>query len=48
MTEAALKKSAQRLRQRYREVLREQIAATVADPEAVEDEIREVFAVLGP
>ena len=47
MSEAAIKKAAQRLRQRYRELLREQIAATVEGPEAVEEEIRELFAVLG-
>jgi RNA polymerase sigma-70 factor (ECF subfamily) len=47
MTEAAVKKAAQRLRQRYRELLKERIAATVEGPEAVEEEIRELFAVLG-
>ena len=46
MTEAAVKKAAQRLRQRYRELLRDQIAATVDGPEQVEDEIRALFAVL--
>ena len=47
MTEAAVKKAAQRLRGRYREVLRERIAETVEDPGQVEDEIRELFAALG-
>jgi RNA polymerase sigma-70 factor (ECF subfamily) len=47
MSDAALKKASQRLRQRYRELLREQIAATVEGPEAVEEEIHELFAVLG-
>jgi RNA polymerase sigma-70 factor (ECF subfamily) len=47
MSEATVKKAAQRLRQRYRELLRAQIAATVDGPEAVEEEIRELFAVLG-
>src|SRR5262249_12930044 len=46
MSEAAVKKAAQRLRQRYRELLREQIAATVDRPEQVDDEIRALFAVL--
>jgi RNA polymerase sigma-70 factor (ECF subfamily) len=46
MTDAAVKKAAQRLRQRYREVLRQQIGETVDGPEAVEEEIRELFAVL--
>jgi RNA polymerase sigma-70 factor (ECF subfamily) len=47
MTEPAVKKAAQRLRQRYRELLKERIAATVEGPEAVEEEVRELFAVLG-
>jgi RNA polymerase sigma-70 factor (ECF subfamily) len=36
-----------RLRQRYAELLREEIAHTVSDPEDVEDEIRHLIAVLG-
>jgi RNA polymerase sigma-70 factor (ECF subfamily) len=47
MSDAAVKKAAQRLRQRYRELLKERIAATVDGPEAVEEEVRELFAVLG-
>jgi len=35
-----------RLRRRYREVLREEIARTVDGPEAIDDEIRELFAAL--
>lgn len=46
MTEAAVKKAAQRLRERGRAIVREQILATVQGPEQVEDEIRELFAVL--
>jgi RNA polymerase sigma factor (sigma-70 family) len=46
MTEAAVKKAAQRLRRRYRDLLRDQIAATVNDPDEVDDEIRSLFAVL--
>jgi RNA polymerase sigma-70 factor (ECF subfamily) len=46
MSEPAVKKAAQRLRQRYREVLREQIAATVDDPAEIDDEIRALFAAL--
>jgi RNA polymerase sigma-70 factor (ECF subfamily) len=46
MTEAAVKKAAQRLRHRYRDLLREQIAATLDDPDEVDDEIRELFAAL--
>jgi RNA polymerase sigma-70 factor (ECF subfamily) len=47
MTEAAVKKAGQWLRGRYRELLRERIAATVGEPGQVEDEIRELFAILG-
>jgi RNA polymerase sigma-70 factor (ECF subfamily) len=47
MREAAVKKAAQRLRRRYRELLRERVAETVEGPEAVDDEIRELFAILG-
>jgi RNA polymerase sigma factor (sigma-70 family) len=46
MTEAAVKKAAQRLRQRYREILRGRIAETIADPGQVDDEIRTLFAIL--
>jgi RNA polymerase sigma-70 factor (ECF subfamily) len=47
MSEAAIKKAAQRLRQRYRALVREQILATVQGPEQLEDEIRDLFAILG-
>lgn len=46
MTEGAVKKAAQRLRLRYRAILRERIAATVDTPQDVDDEIRALFAVL--
>jgi RNA polymerase sigma-70 factor (ECF subfamily) len=46
MTEAAAKKAASRMRSRYRELLREEIGHTVSGPEGVEDEIRNLFAVL--
>lgn len=48
MTEGAVKVAVHRLRRRYRELLREQIAQTVADPELIDDEIRELFAALEP
>jgi RNA polymerase sigma-70 factor (ECF subfamily) len=48
MTPDAVKVAAHRLRQRYRELLRAEIAATVADPDDVDDEIRDLFQVLGP
>jgi RNA polymerase sigma-70 factor (ECF subfamily) len=46
MTEAAVKKAAERLRRRYRELLRARIAETVADPDEVDGEIRDLFAIL--
>lgn len=48
MSEAAVKKAAQRMRQRYREILRERIAATVEGPEQIDEEIRLLFAALSP
>jgi len=47
MSEGAVKVAAHRLRQRYRELLREEIANTVSGPEAVEEELRQLFAALG-
>jgi RNA polymerase sigma-70 factor (ECF subfamily) len=44
MTEAAVRVAVHRLRRRYRKLVREQIAQTVASPEDVEDEIRHLFA----
>ena len=46
MTEGAVKMAASRLRKRYGEILREEIARTVADPADVEDEVRALFAAL--
>jgi DNA-directed RNA polymerase specialized sigma24 family protein len=46
VSEAALKMKVQRMRHRYQRLLREEIAHTVANPEAVEDEIRYLFRVL--
>ena len=46
MTVAAVKVAVHRLRQRYRELLRLEIAHTVATPEAIDDEIRELFAAI--
>jgi RNA polymerase sigma-70 factor (ECF subfamily) len=47
-TEAAIQAAVYRLRRRYAGLLREQIAATVADPGDVEDEIRDLLAALAP
>ena len=46
LSEGAVKVAAHRLRGRYRELLREEIANTVAGPEQVEEELRELFAAL--
>lgn len=45
-TEAALKMAVSRMRQRYGELLRAEIANTVSSPAEVEDELRALFAVL--
>jgi RNA polymerase sigma factor (sigma-70 family) len=45
-TEAALKMAVQRLRRRYGELIRDEIAQTVNDPQAVEDELRHLRTVL--
>jgi len=47
MTEEALKKAVQRMRRRYHQLFREEIAQTVASPEEVEEELRHLCAVLG-
>jgi RNA polymerase sigma-70 factor (ECF subfamily) len=46
MTEEAVKKAVQRMRRRYHQLFREEIAHTVATPEEVEDELRHLCAVL--
>ncbi len=46
MTEGAVKVAVHRLRQRYRDRLRGLIADTVATPEEVDDEIRDLFSAL--
>jgi RNA polymerase sigma-70 factor (ECF subfamily) len=45
-SEGAVKVAVHRLRQRYRELLRAEIAETVASAADVEDEIRNLFAAL--
>jgi RNA polymerase sigma-70 factor (ECF subfamily) len=47
LTEAAVKMAVQRLRARYREILRREIGDTVASPDEIEDEIRHLFATFG-
>lgn len=46
-TEGAVKVAVHRLRRRYRKLLREAIAQTVADAAEIDDEIRELFTALG-
>jgi RNA polymerase sigma-70 factor (ECF subfamily) len=47
MTEGAVKVAVHRLRRRYRELLRAEVANTVASPDDVDDEIRRLFTALG-
>jgi RNA polymerase sigma-70 factor (ECF subfamily) len=47
MSEGAVKVAVHRMRRRYRDLLKEEIAQTVASPESQEDELRELLAALG-
>jgi RNA polymerase sigma factor (sigma-70 family) len=46
MTEGAVKTAAHRMRRRYRSLMREEIAQTVAGPEEIEEEIRYLLSCL--
>lgn len=46
LSESAVKSAAHRLRQRFRELVRAEIAETVSDPREVDDEIRHLLAVI--
>ena len=46
MSEGAVKVAVHRLRKRYRELLRAEIAETVSDPSSVDDEMRHLVAAL--
>ncbi|MBA3960325.1 MAG: sigma-70 family RNA polymerase sigma factor [Chthoniobacterales bacterium] len=46
VTEAIIKKQLHNLRQRYRWLLRDEVAQTVADPSEIDDEIRHLCAAL--
>jgi len=46
LSETAARQAVHRLRKRFREVFRDEIAQTVAAPEAVEEEIRHLLAAL--
>jgi DNA-directed RNA polymerase specialized sigma24 family protein len=48
LTEPAVKMAVQRLRARYREILRAEIAHTVSTAEVIEEEIRHLFSAFGP
>jgi RNA polymerase sigma-70 factor (ECF subfamily) len=48
MSEGAVKVAVHRLRRRYRDLLREEVAQTVAAPEEIDGEIRELFAAFQP
>ena len=47
LSEPAARMAVHRLRKRFREVFREEIAQTVADPADIDAEIRDLFAALG-
>lgn len=47
LTEAAVKSAVQRMRQRHRELLREEVAHTVTRPEEIDEELRHFRALLG-
>jgi RNA polymerase sigma-70 factor (ECF subfamily) len=46
MSVAAAKMAASRMRRRYRELIREEIAQTVSEPSEIDDEIQKLFAAL--
>lgn len=46
MSESAVKSAAHRLRQRYRQLLRAEIARTVAEPGAIDEELSHLMAAL--
>jgi RNA polymerase sigma-70 factor (ECF subfamily) len=46
LSEAAAKMTVTRMRQRYRELLRTEVACTLADPDAIEDELQQLIEAL--
>jgi RNA polymerase sigma-70 factor (ECF subfamily) len=48
MTEVAVRGAMHRLRQRFGQLIRDEIAETVAKPDEVDDEVRYLLAVVGP
>jgi len=47
LSEGAVKVAVHRLRRRYRDLLLEEIAATLAEGESVDEELRDLFSALG-
>ena len=47
MTERAVKTEVYRMRQRWRELLREEIAKTLSAPEEMDEEMRQLFRAIG-
>ena len=48
MTEVAVRGAMHRLRQRFGQFIRDEIADTVASPDEIDDEVRYLLAVVGP
>ena len=48
MTEVAVRGAMHRLRQRFGQYIRDEIADTVASPDEIDDEVRHLLAVVGP
>jgi RNA polymerase sigma factor (sigma-70 family) len=48
LSEGAVKVAVHRMRRRYRDLLREEVAQTVAAPEEIDREIRDLFAAFQP
>jgi RNA polymerase sigma-70 factor (ECF subfamily) len=47
MDETAVRVAVHRLRKRYRQLLRDEIAQTLADPGTVDEELRALFGAFG-
>lgn len=47
ISEGAVRVAAHRLRRRYRELLRDEVAQTIADPQLLEDEMQSLFRAFG-
>jgi RNA polymerase sigma-70 factor (ECF subfamily) len=47
LNESAARQAVHRLRKRYRELIRAEIAQTVSDPQEIDDEIRHLFEIFG-